>query len=153
MSTVLYSCVPIVISPWVSVVQLFQLQLEINMTNISLDLLIALKMIREYYCVICEEERDPTNWFYYCANCNFAAQPHCILGNYPYINFGIAYAYENHQHPITFVEKTKFSSPCDACGNGFKDIALECTQCASTVHRDCLSKIGKTILEERTKDF
>lgn len=142
------------ISPWVSVVQLFHLQLEINMTNISLDFTYSAEDDSgEYYCVICEEERDPTNWFYYCADCDFAAHPHCILGNYPYINFGRTYAYENQQHRITFVEKTKFSSPCDACGNGFKDIALEYTQCASTVPRDCLSKIGKTILEERTKDF
>uniref|UniRef100_A0A7N2R0L8 Phorbol-ester/DAG-type domain-containing protein n=1 Tax=Quercus lobata TaxID=97700 RepID=A0A7N2R0L8_QUELO len=29
----------------------------------------------EYYCEICEEERDPKQWFYYCEDCNFPA--HC----------------------------------------------------------------------------
>ncbi|XP_062143672.1 uncharacterized protein LOC133851331 [Alnus glutinosa] len=38
----------------------------------------------EYYCDICEEERDPKHWFYYCADLNFTAHPDCILGINPY---------------------------------------------------------------------
>jgi hypothetical protein len=38
----------------------------------------------EYYCDICEEERDPKHWFYYCADLNFPAHPNCILGRKPY---------------------------------------------------------------------
>uniref|UniRef100_A0A7N2MUR1 DC1 domain-containing protein n=2 Tax=Quercus lobata TaxID=97700 RepID=A0A7N2MUR1_QUELO len=34
----------------------------------------------EYYCDICEEERDPKQWFYYCAECSFPAHHDCILG-------------------------------------------------------------------------
>ena len=34
----------------------------------------------EYYCDICEEERDAKNWFYYCADCDYPAHPHCIFG-------------------------------------------------------------------------
>jgi hypothetical protein len=34
----------------------------------------------EYYCQICEEERDEKLWFYYCKICDFAAHPQCILG-------------------------------------------------------------------------
>ncbi|XP_075658706.1 uncharacterized protein LOC142628505 [Castanea sativa] len=37
----------------------------------------------EYYCDICEEERDPKKWFYYCAECNFPAHCDCILGENP----------------------------------------------------------------------
>uniref|UniRef100_A0A7N2M1F9 DC1 domain-containing protein n=1 Tax=Quercus lobata TaxID=97700 RepID=A0A7N2M1F9_QUELO len=37
----------------------------------------------EYYCDICEEERDPKQWFYYCADCNFPAHLECILGEEP----------------------------------------------------------------------
>ncbi|KAF3942576.1 hypothetical protein CMV_030779 [Castanea mollissima] len=37
----------------------------------------------EYYCDICEEERDPKQWFYYCAECNFPAHRDCILGKNP----------------------------------------------------------------------
>ncbi|KAK7828094.1 hypothetical protein CFP56_030534 [Quercus suber] len=37
----------------------------------------------EYYCEICEEERDPKQWFYYCAECSFPAHRDCILGKNP----------------------------------------------------------------------
>ncbi|KAK7840228.1 uncharacterized protein LOC112037946 [Quercus suber] len=37
----------------------------------------------EYYCDICEEERNPNHWFYYCADCTYPAHPKCILGEYP----------------------------------------------------------------------
>uniref|UniRef100_A0A2N9FTB1 DC1 domain-containing protein n=1 Tax=Fagus sylvatica TaxID=28930 RepID=A0A2N9FTB1_FAGSY len=34
----------------------------------------------EYYCDICEEERDPKLWFYYCEECSYPAHPKCIFG-------------------------------------------------------------------------
>uniref|UniRef100_A0A2N9EUY7 Phorbol-ester/DAG-type domain-containing protein n=1 Tax=Fagus sylvatica TaxID=28930 RepID=A0A2N9EUY7_FAGSY len=37
----------------------------------------------EYYCDICEEERDPKHWFYYCADCSYPAHPKCILEENP----------------------------------------------------------------------
>ncbi|KAM3704705.1 hypothetical protein ACJW31_03G025700 [Castanea mollissima] len=37
----------------------------------------------EYYCDICEEERNPNHWFYYCADCTYPAHTKCILGEYP----------------------------------------------------------------------
>ena len=37
----------------------------------------------EYYCDICEEERDSKHWFYYCEDCSYPAHPKCILGKYP----------------------------------------------------------------------
>ena len=37
----------------------------------------------EYYCDICEEERDPKYWFYYYANCDYPVHPKCILGENP----------------------------------------------------------------------
>ena len=37
----------------------------------------------EYYCNICEEERDSKYWFYYCADCNYPAHCKCILGENP----------------------------------------------------------------------
>ncbi|KAL4636752.1 hypothetical protein ACB092_03G031400 [Castanea dentata] len=39
----------------------------------------------EYYCDICEEERNPNHWYYYCADCIYPAHPKCILGESPYI--------------------------------------------------------------------
>ena len=37
----------------------------------------------EYYCDICEEERDPKQWFYYCEDCSYPAHFKCILGEDP----------------------------------------------------------------------
>jgi hypothetical protein len=40
----------------------------------------------EYYCLICEEERDhPNHWFYSCVKCKFTAHSRCILGENPCI--------------------------------------------------------------------
>jgi len=38
----------------------------------------------EYYCDICEEERNPKHWFYSCADLCFHVHPDCILGREPY---------------------------------------------------------------------
>ena len=37
----------------------------------------------EYYCDICEEERDSKHWFYYCEDCSYPAHPNCIFGKSP----------------------------------------------------------------------
>uniref|UniRef100_A0A7N2L5E1 DC1 domain-containing protein n=1 Tax=Quercus lobata TaxID=97700 RepID=A0A7N2L5E1_QUELO len=37
----------------------------------------------EYYCDICEEERNSKHWFYYCANCDYPTHTKCILGKNP----------------------------------------------------------------------
>ncbi|XP_062176251.1 uncharacterized protein LOC133881347 [Alnus glutinosa] len=40
----------------------------------------------EYYCRICEKERNhPDHWFYYCVKCDFSAHRQCVLGENPYI--------------------------------------------------------------------
>jgi hypothetical protein len=36
----------------------------------------------EYYCDICEEERDPKLWFYYCEECSYPAIPNVFLNGY-----------------------------------------------------------------------
>uniref|UniRef100_A0A2N9HMM1 Zinc finger PHD-type domain-containing protein n=1 Tax=Fagus sylvatica TaxID=28930 RepID=A0A2N9HMM1_FAGSY len=43
----------------------------------------------EYYCDICEEERNPKHWFYYCADCSYPAHPECILGEDPNVKTDI----------------------------------------------------------------
>ncbi|XP_059460249.1 uncharacterized protein LOC132189523 [Corylus avellana] len=99
----------------------------------------------EYYCLICEKERDPKQWFYYCAECDFSAHSQCVLGKYPYIKFGSTFfTYEFlHEHPFTFVPNTESSPPCAACGNTFDGLALECIQCKFNFHvnDDCLWRV------------
>jgi hypothetical protein len=89
----------------------------------------------EYYCLICEEERDhPDHWFYSCVKCKFTAHSRCVLGENPCINYGRTFIDKDHEHPLTIVQKTKHSSPCNACGMSFVDAALECSQCKFKVH-------------------
>ena len=45
----------------------------------------------EYYCDICEEERDPKCWFYYCEECSFPTHPKCIFGEILIGEFGERY--------------------------------------------------------------
>lgn len=90
----------------------------------------------EYYCLICEEERDESLWFYYCAECDFAAHPDCVLDQTAYIKFGRIHKFEDHRHPLTVVQKTKYSPPCDSCGLpfSFDGMAIECSQCKVSIH-------------------
>jgi hypothetical protein len=105
----------------------------------------------EYYCLICEKERDnPDHWFYYCENCKFTAHPQCVIGENPGIKYGRTFTHEDHEHPLTFVQKTDLSPPCDACGSSFVDAALECTLCKFNVHLkpffgdySCLQKLSE----------
>ena len=34
----------------------------------------------EYYCLICKKERNPKQWFYYFAKCDFPTHSQCVLG-------------------------------------------------------------------------
>jgi hypothetical protein len=85
----------------------------------------------EYYCLICEKERDPKQWFYYCAECDFSAHSQCVLGIYPYIKFGSVFTSEDaHQHPLILFSKTESSLPCYYCDKTTSDgIGVKCTQC------------------------
>ncbi|XP_059460275.1 uncharacterized protein LOC132189550 [Corylus avellana] len=96
----------------------------------------------EYYCLICEKERDPKQWFYYCAECNFSAHSECVLGKYPYIKFGSTFTSENkHEHPLTFVPKTKSSPPCDACDLDDNDDDEETSKSTNTVEIMMMQKL------------
>ncbi len=91
----------------------------------------------EYYCDICEEERDPKHWFYYCEDCSYPAHRVCILGN-PNVNFGGAYTFDCHPHPLTFIEETKDCPQCHECSNPCNEIFFQCTQCDFNMHFNCL---------------
>jgi hypothetical protein len=107
----------------------------------------------ENYCQICKEEIEPDHWVYDCDEWDLAAHPQCVLGNDSYIKFGETYKDEDHEHPLVIVQKTKHSSPCDACGKPFDGAALECTQCKFNVHlrtkvlglKDCLLQVNKKV--------
>ncbi|XP_059439995.1 uncharacterized protein LOC132172501 [Corylus avellana] len=93
----------------------------------------------EYYCDMCGELRFRNHWFYYCFDGGFAAHPDCILGKYPYIKFEKTYTFDMHEHPLTFVDKSKGPHPlCDKCGDSCHDRTFECAKCNFSLHHRCL---------------
>ncbi|KAF3956213.1 hypothetical protein CMV_018640 [Castanea mollissima] len=92
----------------------------------------------EYYCDICEEERDPNHWFYYCSDCSYPAHPKCILGKYPKCKFEGVYTFSRHPHPLTFVEEPKDHPPCDTCEDPCDEFIYQCVRCNFNIHYFCL---------------
>ena len=92
----------------------------------------------EYYCDICEEERDSKHWFYYCAHCSYPTHPECILGKYPNCKFGGVYTFKSHPHPLTFIEETKDRLLCHNCHGPCKELIYQCAQCNLNRHWYCV---------------
>jgi hypothetical protein len=98
----------------------------------------------EYYCDICEEERDPKFWFYYCEECSYPAHPKCIFGEYyrnrdlRNVKLGITYTSTVHQHLLTLVHKTKDLPPCHKCSRRCYEVFFECATCNFSFHHWCL---------------
>ncbi|XVF83469.1 hypothetical protein PTKIN_Ptkin16aG0489400 [Pterospermum kingtungense] len=92
------------------------------------------------YCDICEEERNPTHWFYHCAICDTSAHPKCALGKYSFFKQGSIYTKGDHPHPLTFVKKDHHYPECHRCGDRCLDLALECKTagCSYIVHWECI---------------
>ncbi|XP_022761720.1 uncharacterized protein LOC111307776 [Durio zibethinus] len=97
-----------------------------------------------YYCDICEKRRDPNHWFYHCATCDKSAHIDCVLGEFPFIKLGGIYKYEDHPHPLTFVNKIYYYPDCIRCGEPCQGLALECAKsgCNYIVHWTCMAPYG-----------
>lgn len=90
--------------------------------------------VDEYYCDICEEERDPWLWFYSCGKCSFTAHSKCVLGEFPYVKSAM---HKSHRHPLNLVMKAgKIEGDrCGACNKSCADsFAFECGACKFNVH-------------------
>ncbi|KAL4279095.1 hypothetical protein GQ457_03G028080 [Hibiscus cannabinus] len=93
-----------------------------------------------YYCDICEEERDPQQWFYHCETCDNAMHIKYVLGKYSFITVGSKYKYEDHKHTLTFVKKIYYYPECDRCHEPCQGLSLECQEhgCEYIVHWRCI---------------
>ena len=109
----------------------------------------------EYYCDICEEDRDSKFWFYYCDECSFPAHPKCIFGeflNSKYrdcrnIKFGSTYTSKIHQHPLTLARKTMDHDVCDKCGKFCNEVAYECATCNSIIQVEGLPNCETSLMD------
>ncbi|OMO79618.1 Zinc finger, PHD-type [Corchorus olitorius] len=101
-----------------------------------------------HYCDICEETRDPSQWFYRCATCDTSAHVDCVLGDKPFIRLGSICKLEeeedqDHEHPPTFVKKIYYYPECIKCGERCHDLAVECGEheCNYIAHWRCIKPL------------
>ncbi|XP_022155637.1 uncharacterized protein LOC111022694 [Momordica charantia] len=89
----------------------------------------------EYYCDVCELEREPQVWFYGCRECSFSAHLECVVGEFPHVKSKM---HEAHRHPLNLAMKWKGveqGGDCAACGESCSDdLAFECGVCKFNVH-------------------
>ncbi|TYH26798.1 hypothetical protein ES288_A02G017600v1 [Gossypium darwinii] len=92
-----------------------------------------------HFCDVCEENRDPSIWFYHCATCDTSAHVNCVLGEHPFLKLGsiIQVREDIHKHPVTVVKKIYYYPNCSYCCKPCLDLALECTGCNFIAHIEC----------------
>ncbi|TYJ45104.1 hypothetical protein E1A91_A02G032500v1, partial [Gossypium mustelinum] len=90
------------------------------------------------HCDLCEKERKPYHWFYYCANCDNSLHLNCAVGDLPYMKLGNKLK-SYHRHPVTVVKNIWNCPPCNVCGELCNGQALKCKEfeCNFTVHWGC----------------
>ncbi|XP_040945351.1 uncharacterized protein [Gossypium hirsutum] len=94
----------------------------------------------QLFCDLCEKEREPNRWFYYCADCDNSLHLNCAIGDLPYMKLGNKIEGPRHRHPFNVVKNIWNCPPCKGCGEVCNRQALECkeSECNFTVHRNCL---------------
>ncbi|GLT32909.1 hypothetical protein SLA2020_075390 [Shorea laevis] len=92
-------------------------------------------------CDICEESRDPNEWFYYCGICDNSAHFLCVLGKNAFLKLGLTDKYRFHEHPLTFAKEDYFHDylKCSVCDKYCKEVFLKCTQpgCKYVIDLEC----------------
>ncbi|OMO96102.1 Zinc finger, PHD-type [Corchorus olitorius] len=121
----------------------------------------------EYYCDICEEERDPTHQVFYCEKCTFIAHIECVLNEVSISSTSVSESMDRkalmvkemeqietidhqqpqvrpliHQHPLKFCEETEDleieDKYCVACCLPLSGPGYICEECPSYIHGYCL---------------
>ncbi|XP_017633797.1 uncharacterized protein LOC108476183 [Gossypium arboreum] len=98
----------------------------------------------QLYCDLCEKEREPNRWFYYCADCDNSLHLNCALGDLPYMKLGNKLK-GFHKHPLTIVKYIWNCPPCKVCDEVCNGQAVECkeSECNFTAHWYCCRKYIK----------
>ncbi|PWA46226.1 zinc finger, PHD-type [Artemisia annua] len=107
----------------------------------------------EYFCEVCEEELDPTKWFYHCNVCAYSLHTRCapVILNFQaaYNNYGSLYAFLNikfggmynikgHEHSVSLALGSDADGKCPICPyDVIKDIIIKCQKCKLAMHYKC----------------
>ncbi|KAH1055038.1 hypothetical protein J1N35_033103 [Gossypium stocksii] len=103
---------------------------------------------KQSYCDICEQERNPSLWYYSCSICDTVAHLKCVLGEFPFLKDGSivpSYYYSqpsyyySHNHDLKFVRKVKGYHECSYCGKLCHEEILKCEEptCNYIIHYKC----------------
>ncbi|XP_076910711.1 uncharacterized protein LOC143568437 [Bidens hawaiensis] len=110
-----------------------------------------------YFCDICEDELNPTKWFYHCRTCassmHGACAPlkfHCeqyttndrtSIFKYINVKFGGTVEIEDHPGPLTFVQGINADGDCIVCGMHLQyGMIFKCFRCKFALHKQCVRK-------------
>ncbi|XP_050274516.1 uncharacterized protein LOC126717165 [Quercus robur] len=116
----------------------------------------------KYYCDICEEERDPKQWFYYCTECSFPAHCNCIPGDLEICKVIKTSVGEDgtktvtkikhfsHRHNLKLTNEIPKNKKCNGCVQSILSPFYSCTQCSFFLHKSCseLPKIKRHPLDQ-----
>ncbi|KAE8702978.1 Pentatricopeptide repeat superfamily protein [Hibiscus syriacus] len=93
----------------------------------------------QLYCDLCENERWPNDWFYYCVDCDNSLHSSCALGDLPYMKLGNNLRSYYHRHSLTVVKNIWNCPPCKVCGELCNGQGLQCKEppCNFSVHWGC----------------
>ncbi|PPD98343.1 hypothetical protein GOBAR_DD04592 [Gossypium barbadense] len=99
----------------------------------------------QLYCDLCEKEREPNRWFYYCADCDNSLHLNCAIGDLSYMKLGNKLKVYWHKHPFTVVKNIWNCPLCKVCGEVCNGQALECKESEFnfTVHLNCLWRLDE----------
>ncbi|XVF84211.1 hypothetical protein PTKIN_Ptkin17bG0007400 [Pterospermum kingtungense] len=94
----------------------------------------------QLYCDLCEKERHPNHWFYYCADCDNSLHSNCAVGDFPLIKLGSKFRRRRHPHPLTVVKNIWNCPRCEKCGELCNGQTLECKEpeCNLSFHLRCI---------------
>ncbi|GLU11030.1 hypothetical protein SLE2022_278020 [Rubroshorea leprosula] len=96
--------------------------------------------LSQCHCDICEEYRDPKQWFYHCADCDVSAHLNCVLRQSPFVKLGKPFRIDDHEHPVTLVKIDFYPPKCNECGKPCRDdLSIQCPEpdCTYIFHWDC----------------
>ncbi|XP_073119922.1 uncharacterized protein [Henckelia pumila] len=100
----------------------------------------------DHFCEFCEQDINPSYWFYRCIQCDHFFHVKCIpsTGKYSRIKFGGTMILPacHGDHPLSLVRMLgEYSQTCGFCRKtiqGFKDgMALQCAGCDFWIHFRC----------------
>ncbi|TYH67938.1 hypothetical protein ES332_D06G224300v1 [Gossypium tomentosum] len=93
------------------------------------------------YCDICEQERDPSLWYYSYSICDTSVHLKCVLGEFLFLKdlSILPFYYYKHNHDLNFFRNVEGYPECFYCDKLCQEEILKCEKsaCNYVIHRKC----------------